>query len=260
MMMSAKGVVNPGAQPPRLVRSLPARMQALPAEPAACSTRLVLDSGRARCCDELSDGPAWRFSRHHVPCSRPASERLGSCAAHRCRCLSASAATSCAAPSGHLECVQGQMPLADELARRLNDCYASQVRRPRDVVYQYNGCPHPIGGTWFCPGCGVRLREDSPGDLPPRVRAEPSRVCAQHRREAPPLGSLRVEPALFSLATKDRLVLAVSGFSYVCEASQTRNATRRGQGGVHALALCCSKWGWARSPSAACVGHQSRRP
>ena len=66
---------------------------------------------------------------------------------------------------GELTCERGGMPLADELAQRLRDCYVLEVRRPRDVVFQYNGRPHGIGGTWFCPGCGVKLREDSPGDL-----------------------------------------------------------------------------------------------
>jgi hypothetical protein len=66
---------------------------------------------------------------------------------------------------GRLECAPGRMPLAQELADRFRECYVTQTRRPRDVVFTYRGQPHGIGGEWFCPGCGVAAREATPGDL-----------------------------------------------------------------------------------------------
>ena len=66
---------------------------------------------------------------------------------------------------GSLECARGQMGLAPELERRLRECYVTEIRQPKDVTFTYNDRPHPIGGTWFCPGCGVQAQELSPGDL-----------------------------------------------------------------------------------------------
>ncbi len=67
--------------------------------------------------------------------------------------------------SGYLECRRGEMQLAQELERRLLECYVTQVRHPREGPFTYAGKSHPIGGTWFCPGCGVAVTEQSPGDL-----------------------------------------------------------------------------------------------
>src|SRR5258708_2757974 len=66
---------------------------------------------------------------------------------------------------GSLECVPGQMPLAQELAQRIVDCYDTEARRPREPdLAQYRGSAG-IGGEWFCPGCGVHTQESSPWDL-----------------------------------------------------------------------------------------------
>lgn len=67
--------------------------------------------------------------------------------------------------TGGLECVRGQMGLAQELKQRLRECYVTQTRRPRDTVLTYGGRPCGIGGDWFCPGCGVAAQEFTPGDL-----------------------------------------------------------------------------------------------
>jgi hypothetical protein len=64
-----------------------------------------------------------------------------------------------------LQCERGQMVLALALARSLRECYQDELRLPKQVVFTHKGAPHPIGGTWFCPGCGVRIPEDSPGAL-----------------------------------------------------------------------------------------------
>jgi hypothetical protein len=51
------------------------------------------------------------------------------------------------------------------LADRLCDCYRDEKRKPKDTVFTFNGKPHPIGGSWYCPGCGVEIPEISPGNL-----------------------------------------------------------------------------------------------
>jgi uncharacterized Zn finger protein (UPF0148 family) len=66
---------------------------------------------------------------------------------------------------GELHCARGRMGLAKELEARLRECYATETRRPRDTVLTYGGQPRAIGGDWFCPGCGVRAQELTPGDL-----------------------------------------------------------------------------------------------
>jgi hypothetical protein len=71
----------------------------------------------------------------------------------------------CPTADGGLQCERGKMVLASALAGALRECYLDRVREPQPVVFTYNGVPHPVGDTWFCPGCGVRIPEDSPGDL-----------------------------------------------------------------------------------------------
>lgn len=64
------------------------------------------------------------------------------------------------AADGSLECVRGRMGLAQELAERLRDCYVTKIREPKNPSRQ-----HRIGGSWFCPGCGVAAQELTPGDV-----------------------------------------------------------------------------------------------
>jgi phage FluMu protein Com len=68
-------------------------------------------------------------------------------------------------PDGQLKCLRGRMDLAQELTRRLRDCYVTKIREPKDTVFTHRGSPHPIGGRWFCPGCGGSVEELTPGDL-----------------------------------------------------------------------------------------------
>ena len=66
---------------------------------------------------------------------------------------------------GTLKCVRGQMQLSVELARRLTDCYVSEVRRPREPdLAQFRGSGG-IGGRWFCPGDGTPAVEREPWNL-----------------------------------------------------------------------------------------------
>src|SRR5262245_31309973 len=68
-------------------------------------------------------------------------------------------------PEGHLRCERGDVILSAELRDRLYECYRDATRRPNDIIFTYNGKPHGVGGEWFCPGCGVRINETSPGKL-----------------------------------------------------------------------------------------------
>jgi hypothetical protein len=52
------------------------------------------------------------------------------------------------------------MPLARELSERLNDCYVKKIRSPME-----RSCGYPVGGKWYCPGCGVEIKEAKHGDL-----------------------------------------------------------------------------------------------
>ena len=57
-------------------------------------------------------------------------------------------------------CDPGQMDLSQDLERRLRECYVDNLRAPRSEPLAYR-----VGGSWFCPGCGVRALESTPGDL-----------------------------------------------------------------------------------------------
>jgi tRNA(Ile2) C34 agmatinyltransferase TiaS len=66
---------------------------------------------------------------------------------------------------GHFECKRGRMPLAHHLEQRLIECFVTEARRPREPSGVYKAGPPKIGGTWFCPGCGVMTTESTPGDV-----------------------------------------------------------------------------------------------
>ena len=68
-------------------------------------------------------------------------------------------------PDGNVKCLRGRMEFAQELAQRLRDCYVTKIRDPKDVKFTHRGKPHPIGGSWFCPGCGIPAKETTPGDV-----------------------------------------------------------------------------------------------
>ena len=68
-------------------------------------------------------------------------------------------------PDGILQCERGQMQLSRDLARAFHDCFVTEVRLPREPDLTRMRYPAGIGGIWFCPGCGVQAREDTPWDL-----------------------------------------------------------------------------------------------
>jgi rubrerythrin len=62
--------------------------------------------------------------------------------------------------SGELECVPGAMQLSKHMEHRLSDRYEQHVGG-----FDVQSLPVTIGGTWFCPACGERADERTPGDL-----------------------------------------------------------------------------------------------
>jgi hypothetical protein len=56
--------------------------------------------------------------------------------------------------AGVLTCHSGDMPLSPKMAQDLRECFVERSRAPREFAFRF-----PVGGIWFCPGCGVRARE-----------------------------------------------------------------------------------------------------
>jgi hypothetical protein len=58
------------------------------------------------------------------------------------------------------------MELSAKMERALVECYVEKTRSPLEppppesLTYK-QGC----GGSWFCPGCGIRATEESPWDV-----------------------------------------------------------------------------------------------
>lgn len=63
--------------------------------------------------------------------------------------------------NGVLTCVRGDMPLSPKLNQDLHDCFVANTRQPIEKQH-YN---YRIGGTWYCPGCGVLTTEDETGAI-----------------------------------------------------------------------------------------------
>jgi hypothetical protein len=103
---------------------------------------------------------------------------------------------------GDLTCVTGDMQLSPRMRDNLNECFVEKTRMPKDFVNIR------IGGTWFCPGCGVRMEaeggrvvcsrcsrsinefifdlvERHPHRLDEATRARLDRWWAENRRKAP---------------------------------------------------------------------------
>ena len=105
--------------------------------------------------------------------------------------------------NGVLTCVPGEMPLSQRMQQSLIECFVDQSRMPREAKARAD-----VGGTWFCPGCGVRVEEKEgrlvcpscsrslneflfalielhPHRLDEATRAELDRWWAENRRKAP---------------------------------------------------------------------------
>lgn len=61
-------------------------------------------------------------------------------------------------PDGELACERGDMGLSKRLERGLTECFVDKTRTPRSSPFSLR-----IGGSWFCPACGVSTHETTPG-------------------------------------------------------------------------------------------------
>jgi hypothetical protein len=55
-------------------------------------------------------------------------------------------------------CERGEMGLSEHLERGLMECFVDRTRTPRSVPL-----PFCVGGSWYCPGCGMAMAETEPG-------------------------------------------------------------------------------------------------
>ena len=53
---------------------------------------------------------------------------------------------------GRLTCERGQMELSPRMAQALKECFVTREHPSSKVPLTYK-----VGGTWFCPGCGVKM-------------------------------------------------------------------------------------------------------
>src|ERR1700688_3622045 len=69
---------------------------------------------------------------------------------------------------GSFECVRGDMQLSEEMARHLYASFVVKTEEPTDFHFKDGS---KWAGNWFCPGCGVAMREEVPGKVRcPRCR------------------------------------------------------------------------------------------
>ena len=57
---------------------------------------------------------------------------------------------------GEVFCRRGRMGLARVVENRLTECFVANTATPSDKAFAFR-----IGGTWFCPGCGVQDVEEA---------------------------------------------------------------------------------------------------
>ena len=55
---------------------------------------------------------------------------------------------------GRLMCERGQMELSPRMAQMLKECFVTRECPSSKVPLTYE-----VGGTWFCPGCSIRMIE-----------------------------------------------------------------------------------------------------
>jgi rubrerythrin len=58
-------------------------------------------------------------------------------------------------------CERGQMELSQHIAERLYSGFVSKTENPDE--FQFTKAGYRFGSQWFCPGCGVLMREKVPG-------------------------------------------------------------------------------------------------
>lgn len=57
--------------------------------------------------------------------------------------------------AGELTCPRGWMPLAPNTEARLQAAFVDRSVEPSSAPV-----PYRIGGRWYCPGCGCRMKTD----------------------------------------------------------------------------------------------------
>ena len=72
-------------------------------------------------------------------------------------------------PSGEARCRSAAALFSVHITRQLSDAFVTCVRSP-----SAEPLPYKVGGSWFCPGCGVPMR-----GLTPAAAAIANPVCAQ---------------------------------------------------------------------------------
>jgi hypothetical protein len=63
---------------------------------------------------------------------------------------------------GTFECVGGKMELSQNMAKDLYAAFVEKSVEPPEFAFT-PGFGSRFGGKWHCPGCGVRMKEESPG-------------------------------------------------------------------------------------------------
>jgi hypothetical protein len=63
--------------------------------------------------------------------------------------------------SGVFLCERGQMELSRLMAGSLYSGFVSKTEQPED--FGFGNEAYRFGGKWFCPGCGVLMKEEMPG-------------------------------------------------------------------------------------------------
>ena len=58
--------------------------------------------------------------------------------------------------NGELQCEPGEMGLSPKMRRHLSECFVEKSRAPKEIALGFR-----VGGTWYCPGCGVRVEEEA---------------------------------------------------------------------------------------------------
>jgi len=58
---------------------------------------------------------------------------------------------------GTYTCLCGKMALSRDMADRLYGCFVAKTEEPGEAL------TFEVGGLWFCPGCGIAMKEEIPG-------------------------------------------------------------------------------------------------
>ena len=60
---------------------------------------------------------------------------------------------------GTYTCLRGDMELSRNLADQLYACFVAKTEEPGEAP------TFKVGGHWFCPGCGIAMKEEIPGTV-----------------------------------------------------------------------------------------------